>query len=145
MTESAVMILHGFRARSPVVTEPGCCPSAARRSHPRDPRDHNLIRCLASCELVEQGGQLTGGFSAPLVTVGDRSCPSGPGTPRTQHGPRSRPVADAFGAPVLRDQGPIGRPGTARPMQASTPSLPFVWSLTYRGAGAGQRDPSDRE
>ena len=32
-------------------------------------------------------------------------------------GVRSRPVADAFGAPVLRDQGPIGRPGTARPMQ----------------------------
>jgi hypothetical protein len=35
-------------------------------------------------------------------------------------GVRSRPVADASGAPVLRDQGPIGRPGTARPMQAST-------------------------
>jgi hypothetical protein len=28
---------------------------------------------------------------------------------------RSRPVADSSGAPVLRDQGPIGRPGTARP------------------------------
>jgi hypothetical protein len=26
----------------------------------------------------------------------------------------SRPVADPSGAPVLRDQGPIGRPGTAR-------------------------------
>jgi hypothetical protein len=24
------MILHGFRAGSPVVTDPGCCPSAAR-------------------------------------------------------------------------------------------------------------------
>jgi hypothetical protein len=33
---------------------------------------------------------------------------------------RYRPVADAPGAPVLRDQGPIGRPGTARPMQASS-------------------------
>jgi hypothetical protein len=31
---------------------------------------------------------------------------------------RSRPVADAFGAPVLRDQGPIGRPGTARSILA---------------------------
>jgi hypothetical protein len=31
---------------------------------------------------------------------------------------RSRPVADAFGAPVLPDQGPIGRPGTARPIPA---------------------------
>src|SRR5215207_5936942 len=29
-----------------------------------------------------------------------------------------RLVADASGAPVLRDQGPIGRPGTARPIQA---------------------------
>jgi hypothetical protein len=27
-----------------------------------------------------------------------------------------RPVADASGAPVLRDQGPIGLPGTARPI-----------------------------
>ena len=33
-------------------------------------------------------------------------------------GVRSRPVADASGAPVLRDQGPIGRPGTARPILA---------------------------
>jgi hypothetical protein len=42
------------------------------------------------------------------------------GKPRRRRGSvlRSRPVADAFGAPVLRDQGPIGRPGTARPMQA---------------------------
>jgi hypothetical protein len=30
MAESAVMILHGLRAGSPVVTDPGCCPSAAR-------------------------------------------------------------------------------------------------------------------
>jgi hypothetical protein len=30
----------------------------------------------------------------------------------------SRLVADACGAPVLRDQGPIGRPGTARPIKA---------------------------
>ena len=29
-------------------------------------------------------------------------------------------VADASGAPVLRDQGPIGRPGTARSIQAVT-------------------------
>jgi len=37
---------------------------------------------------------------------------------REHLGFRSRPVADASGAPVLRDQGPIGWPGTARPMQA---------------------------
>jgi hypothetical protein len=30
----------------------------------------------------------------------------------------SRPVADASGAPVLRDQGPIGRPGTAKLIKA---------------------------
>jgi hypothetical protein len=43
---------------------------------------------------------------------------------------RSRPVADAFGAPVLRDQGPIGRPGTARSMQASSGTAGYlsVWS-----------------
>jgi hypothetical protein len=29
--ESAVMILHSFRAGSSVVTDTGCCPSAARR------------------------------------------------------------------------------------------------------------------
>jgi hypothetical protein len=34
----------------------------------------------------------------------------------------SRLVADASGAPVLRDQGPIGRPGTARPMQVRRPN-----------------------
>jgi hypothetical protein len=33
---------------------------------------------------------------------------------------RFRPVADACGAPVLRDQGPIGRPGTARPILPQT-------------------------
>ena len=35
----------------------------------------------------------------------------------------SRPVADACGAPVLRDQGPIGRPGTARPISTQTGTL----------------------
>jgi hypothetical protein len=33
---------------------------------------------------------------------------------REHRGFRSRLVADASGAPVLCDQGPIGRPGTAR-------------------------------
>jgi hypothetical protein len=37
---------------------------------------------------------------------------------REHRGFRSRLVADASGASVLRDQGPIGRPGTARPMKA---------------------------
>ena len=34
MAGSAVMILHGFRAHSPVVPDTGCCPSAARRRRP---------------------------------------------------------------------------------------------------------------
>ena len=38
-------------------------------------------------------------------------------------------VADASGAPVLRDQGPIGRPGTARPMKAATPCIPCSFGL----------------
>jgi len=37
---------------------------------------------------------------------------------REHRGFRFRPVADASGAPVLRGQGPIGRPGTARPINA---------------------------
>ena len=36
---------------------------------------------------------------------------------REHRGFRSRLVADAFGAPVLRDQGPIGWPGMARPIK----------------------------
>jgi len=39
---------------------------------------------------------------------------------------RFRPVADACGAPVLRDQGPIGRPGTARPMQAPSGTASYL-------------------
>jgi hypothetical protein len=60
-----------------------------------------------------------------LGTFSDRSCPllsavrrSAADPARTEWSFRSRLVADAFGAPVLRDQGPIGRPGTARPMKA---------------------------
>ena len=51
---------------------------------------------------------------------------------REHRGFRSRPVADACGAPVLRDQGPIGRPGTARPMQASTNRLPACQARSAR-------------
>ena len=47
MAGSAVMILHGFRAGSPVVTDTGCCLSAARRRRP-DLRNHNLICPLTS-------------------------------------------------------------------------------------------------
>jgi hypothetical protein len=36
---------------------------------------------------------------------------------REHRGFRSRLVADASGAPALRDQGPIGRPGTASQLQ----------------------------
>jgi hypothetical protein len=34
MAGSAVMILHGLWVGSPLVTDTGCCPSAARRSYP---------------------------------------------------------------------------------------------------------------
>jgi len=60
-----------------------------------------------------------------LSTRGDRSCLLRSPTcrlrvcPPCTGGLRSRPVADASGAPVLRDQGPIGRPGTAGSIQAS--------------------------
>src|SRR5215211_1175450 len=30
-------------------------------------------------------------------------------------------------------------------IEPATPSLPFVWSRSYRGVGTGQSDPSDRE
>jgi hypothetical protein len=56
MAESAVMILHGFRAHSLVVTDTGCCPSAARRSHP-GPSDHNPNRPPASSQLRELEGR----------------------------------------------------------------------------------------
>jgi hypothetical protein len=46
---------------------------------------------------------------------------------------RSRPVADASGARVLRDQGPIGRPGTARPIQALIPCVPWMDLRPDRG------------
>jgi hypothetical protein len=45
------MILHGSRAGSPVVTDTGCCPSAAPTSPP-DLRDHNLNRLLTSSQLM---------------------------------------------------------------------------------------------
>jgi hypothetical protein len=59
------------------------------------------------------------------LTFGDRSCPllsavhpSAADPARTEERFRPRRVADAFGAPVLRDQGSTGRPGTARPIIA---------------------------
>jgi hypothetical protein len=73
MAESAVMILHRLRAGSPVVTNTGCCPSAARRSH-LGPRDRNLNRLPTSSQLYELGRLVSCGSSEPLMTVHDR-CP----------------------------------------------------------------------
>jgi hypothetical protein len=60
------------------------------------------------------------------LTFGDRCCPllsavhpSAADPARTEEGFRSR-VAEDRSAEGVRDPGPIGRPGTARPMQAST-------------------------
>jgi hypothetical protein len=50
---------------------------------------------------------------------------------REHRGFWSRLVADASGAPVLRDHGPIGRPGTARPILALTPCLPYTDQWAY--------------
>jgi hypothetical protein len=75
-------------------------------------------------------------FFCTFGTARARRCPSFSSLLRTQRGPRglrSRPVAGACGAPVLRDQGPIGRPGTARPIQALTTFMPC--SFGYHSAG----------
>jgi len=56
MAESAVLILHGLRAGSPVVTDTGCCPSAARRRRP-DLRDHNPNRPPALSQQCELQGR----------------------------------------------------------------------------------------
>jgi hypothetical protein len=63
-------------------------------------------------------------FVRTVVTARARQRPPLPDAAWTQRGPRlrSRPVADASGVPVLRDQGPIGRPGTARPYKFGDPS-----------------------
>jgi hypothetical protein len=54
--ESAVMLLHSLRAGSPVVTNTGCCPSAAPTTPTPDLRDHNLNRLPASSQLREPEG-----------------------------------------------------------------------------------------
>jgi hypothetical protein len=52
MAASAVMILHGLRAGSPVVTDNGCCPSAAQAQLP-DLRDYNLNRRPAARSTLD--------------------------------------------------------------------------------------------
>jgi hypothetical protein len=86
---------------------------------------------------------LTGVVRCDLVV---RSPDVAPARPRL--GFRSRPVADASGAPVLRDHGPIGRPGTVRPMQASVRPHPetkitrvATGSAAPRRAELGRADP----
>jgi hypothetical protein len=67
------------------------------------------------------------------------------GKPRTRRGSifRSRPVADASGAPVLRDQGPTGRPGTARPILALTPCMPCSFGLLPHPRSEPRSLPND--
>jgi len=81
-------------------------------------------------------GGLTCGSLAPVVTARVRCSPLPAGSACTHRVPAgSGPVADASGAPVLRDQGPIGRPGTARQMQALSGTVGTypVWSLISSG------------
>src|SRR5215211_7569965 len=71
-------------------------------------------------EVVPGGGCAGGpscGALAPLVTARARCTPL-PAAPHVPTVYRWAPVPSGrgrLGAPVLRDQGPIGRPGTARP------------------------------
>jgi hypothetical protein len=101
------MILPGLRAGSPVVTDTGCCPSAAPTSptRPSGPQSESPTRIIPAARV---GGPAACGFSGPLTTAGDRRCPGASRatrTPARTEGP-IRPVADASSAPVLRDQGP---------------------------------------
>jgi hypothetical protein len=71
-----------------------------------------------------------------------------PSCTRSSRGVAARPVSNSvsiggsgpvwsrtpLGAPVLRDQGPIGRPGTARPMQVSTKRHPAQNALFRQAA-----------
>jgi hypothetical protein len=51
MAGSAVMILHGFRAGSPVVTDTGCCLSAARRANPTFGATIRIARVHHACRM----------------------------------------------------------------------------------------------
>jgi len=67
-------------------------------------------------------------FLEPVVTAGAVALPClpAPCVPGVYRWLRSRLVADASGAPVLRDQRPIGWPGTARPIQASSRTAGYL-------------------
>src|ERR671935_1545154 len=52
-------------------------------------------------------------------------------------------AADASGTPVLRDQGPIGRPGTARPIKAMTPCMPCSFGLLQHARSEADAHPAD--
>jgi hypothetical protein len=67
-------------------------------------------------------------FLEPVVTAGAVALPClpAPYVPSVYRWLRSRPVADASGAPVLGDQRPIGWPVTARPIQASSRTAGFL-------------------
>ena len=84
-------------------------------------------------------------------TLGDHRCPllsigSPAGTDPARTGFRSRLVADAFGAPVLRDQGPIrpaGR-GEADHAASSSSSGPFRQCVQARARQAAAHREVDR-
>src|SRR5829696_742003 len=78
MAGSAVMIHHGFRAGSPVVTDTGCCPSAA--STAQTPTLGTTIRIArAHRPLLLELEAMTCGSSEPLVTADARAGPLRPG------------------------------------------------------------------
>jgi hypothetical protein len=96
--------------------------------------DSNSTSLVSSRRGQRAVGRVTCGFAivgCPLVPVVVHGPPVGCGPGTYRLGFRSRLVGDACGAPVLRDQGSIGRPGTARPIQALTSCMP----RSFRVAG----------
>jgi hypothetical protein len=103
-------------------------------AHPRCPpprgQEPGGLAAVAHRNLNCPRGVLAGALLASTglpswadVATSSHPVPAHPGVSRRireqsceHQGFRSRLVADASGAPVLGDQGPIGRPGTARPI-----------------------------
>jgi hypothetical protein len=81
------------------------------------PELHGRLRHLAD-GLVP--GWLTCDSFLPVVTAHARCAPQPTDLVCSHRVPKPGlvRVADDFGAPILHDRGPIGRPGTARPMLA---------------------------
>jgi hypothetical protein len=102
----------------PVLGEPllvGKSPEGLAAAGAGDSNSTEPVSCLRGQEPL---GSVNCEFRCAAVTAGVRWCTRRMRPSTDRLGFRSRPIADASGAPVLRDQGPIVRPGSARPIQA---------------------------